>query len=69
MRVPNYPSNREADERAKTTAQSGKVLGRMKPSRETCLHMTLLVRVFLICISHVEPRLRSSGVFIEKTSS
>ena len=43
MRVPGYPSNREADERAgrkakEATAKAGRCASRMRPSRETCLH-------------------------------
>ena len=39
MRVPGYPSNREADESAtEATAKAGRCASRMRPSRETCLH-------------------------------
>ena len=51
MRVPNYPSNQKPTNERRPLRSK---VPRMKPSRETC-HMTLLVRVFLICISHVNP--------------
>ena len=39
MKVPGYPSNREADEHAKeATAKAGRCASRMRQSRETCLH-------------------------------
>jgi len=39
MKVPGYPSNREADERTKeATAKAGRRASKMKLSRETCLH-------------------------------
>ena len=39
MKVPGYPSNREADESAKeTTAKAGRCASKVMPSRETCLH-------------------------------
>ena len=39
MRIPDYPSNREADEMAKSHClMTGRRQSRMKQSRETCLH-------------------------------
>ncbi len=39
MKIPDYPSNREADEAAYSHClYDGKTPPRMKPSRETCLH-------------------------------
>ena len=39
MKVPGYPSNREADESAmETTAKAGRYASKMMLSRETCLH-------------------------------
>ena len=44
MKVPGYPSNREADERAReATAKAGRCASRMKPSRETCLHRESII--------------------------
>lgn len=45
MQVPGYPSNREADNRAMeaTALMGGKVRGRMKPSRETCIHRESII--------------------------
>ena len=44
MKVPSYPSNREADESAiETTAYAGRCMSRMKPSRETCLHRESII--------------------------
>ena len=43
MKVPGYPSNREADERAmEATAKAGRCASRMMQSRETCLHRELI---------------------------
>lgn len=44
MRIPGYPSNRNADEKAQGHCKmiAGRRLSRMKPSRETCLHTTTL---------------------------
>ena len=40
MQIPDYPSNREADKRTiYHCRRAGRCLSRMKPSRETCLHM------------------------------
>lgn len=40
MKVPDYPSNREADERADATVEIWEgAQSRMKQSRETCSHM------------------------------
>ena len=42
MKVPGYPSNREADESMdEATAKAGRYASRMRPSRETCLHRGL----------------------------
>ena len=39
MKVPGYPSNREADEStSEATAKAGRCASKEKPSRETCLH-------------------------------
>ena len=44
MRVPSYPSNREADEHAiEATAKAGRCASRMRPSRETCLHRESII--------------------------
>ena len=43
MKFPDYPSNREADEGAISHCRKmGRRSGRMKLSRETCLHIDLL---------------------------
>ena len=40
MRFPDYPSNREADERARSHCRKmGRRLSKMMLSRETCLHI------------------------------
>ena len=44
MKVPGYPSNREADESMdEATAKAGRYASRMRPSRETCLHRELII--------------------------
>jgi len=44
MKIPGYPSNREADESMdEATAKAGRCASRMRPSRETCLHRELII--------------------------